>query len=213
VRCLCKHSVLRRRDESFVESAACGKAARRKDKMSNTLNGEGENFLRTLDFNSAIAACNAVIAPPAAPTADDYLCRGYAHCFVTEKDNGNFDKAIADCSMAITQPHGLWGNNNVCTAYRIRAYAFYLKGDFASALRDCGFVLNGANNADDDDRLFVIDLQTRINYKRERYDRVITDCGALALGNPRIYSQAANIFQTVTLADEYREACKKLKGN
>jgi hypothetical protein len=85
-------------------------------KISNTLNGTGANFLKTLDFNSAIAACDAVIeqravpafaAQPVALTADDYLCRGYAYCFVNEKDGGNFDKAIANCSIAITQPRGL----------------------------------------------------------------------------------------------------------
>jgi len=98
------------------------------------------------------------------------------------------------------------------SAYRVRAYAFYLKGDFASALRDCSFVLDSTNNADDDDRLFIIDLQTKINRNHERHERVIADC-ALVLGHPRIYSQATNILQTVTLADNYREACKKLKGN
>jgi tetratricopeptide (TPR) repeat protein len=195
-------------------------------KMANTLNGAGgagADFLLALDFNSAIAACTAGIeqraatpatTPPAAPVtslADDYLCRGYAHCFVTEKDGGNFDKAIADCSRAI-HFGGLTAPNNEATAHRIRALAYYLKGDRAQALADCAYVLDPAHGADAEDQAFIRGLRTKLRCETDGYEAALQDCrDSLNIAPPPPPPPPANnIFPDVTTAENYRLACKKL---
>jgi len=180
--------------------------------MSNTLNGAGAGFLAALDFNSAIAACTrALETNKNNPSADDYLCRGYAHCFVSEKDGGNFDKAIADCSMAI-HFGGLTAPNNEATAHRIRALAYYLKGDRAQALADCAYVLDPANHADTEDQAFIRGLRTKLRCETDGYEAALQDCRAsLNIAPPPPPAPPANnIFPDVTTAENYRLACKKL---
>ena len=167
--------------------------------MSNNLNGAGASFLTQLDFNSAIAKCSAVIKS-GSYSVDDYICRAYAYCFSTEKDNANLDKAIADCSTVLSKIGKIPAAKG--SARRIRAFAYYLKGDYASALRDCEKVLRG--NADAEDTLFVRELYARIHLNLQEYEQAADDCR-------KSISKKQNIFHSFSLAQCYKDSCDKLQ--
>jgi tetratricopeptide (TPR) repeat protein len=175
---------------------------------------EGKDFIKNLDFDSAVACFTEIIdqLPPPPPgggaatpaTGEDYLYRGYALCFVDGEKN--LEKALSDCSAGISR--AIANSIEQLHAYRIRAFVYYLKGDFANALTDCTRVIKTKNPsgkkqlANNEDILFAQELQPKIHLEMANYEKAADEYRILLQGNPNA---------PLSTIEEYREAVRKMK--
>jgi len=165
---------------------------------------DAKDYVKQLDWNSAIAEATLDLdihksGQPKKTTQlteeEDYLYRGIARCFVTNKD-GNYKEAIGDLSMAITL------NVNNVDAYHHRAYAFYLDGNYEKAKVDC-------------DK--VIALQKSSAYTDELLGKIYNAMGKYAesaewFGKAVKYWHSQGTLPSPSLLDSYREACKRMNN-
>jgi tetratricopeptide (TPR) repeat protein len=194
-----------------------------------TING----YLNKQEWDSVIAACTVIIEafqkkppsklrcqlkPPQNRCSPEtyviyaYMCRGFARCFVSQKDkekDEGYKKAINDFSTALHYIHKVSPNCaliNESEYYAKRAYAYWLDNNYAEALADCGrfFSSSGKSSCFPDYKASVHELKGSIYAALGYSIEVVTELRkALRVGR--------NAQFNFWLLEKYREACNNLK--
>ena len=157
-----------------------------------------QEFIKQLDWDSAIAKCTRIIdgkpvKPVAAPQtdpdiADTYLYRGIARCFKLDKDGKHTD-AIADLSSAIS----LEADEQKARCYR--AFAYYLDGNYERAITDCKLCNEPA----------IDELRGEIYMSMSKYQEA-AECFSRSLN----YEQ--DRLPSPLLLSKYIDACKRMNS-
>jgi tetratricopeptide (TPR) repeat protein len=162
---------------------------------------DGEDFLKALEIDSAIAVFTVLIdkTQKRSPqlSAKDYLYRGIARCFNPLKKDEKYADAISDLSAAAV----LDPKNPKVLYYR--AYAYYMSKIYDRAIDECTKVMSNPAVVDKE---YFHELLGNSYFAKKDYPKAVEN-----------YREAIKVLLKSdklippSLFDNYRKTCEKIR--